>query len=379
MNTYKAYKFRIYPTAAQKEIIEKTFGCTRFVYNKFLEERIKNYKQNKKIISGKTQIKGLYRLKNENEWLKEVDSYPLLKCAFKLDDVFKGFSSVEEYPKYKAKGFHESYTTCNNISSYNNICESIRIDWENRVVSIPKIDNISFSGYKKTKETIGKIKSATISKLANKYFISILVEMPFVKIYKKPTSVVGLDLGIKDFIVTSYGEKIQNKTRVNEKRLKGLQKSLSRCKPGSKNRYKIKLKIQTLFMKIKNIRKQMIHKHVNHILKDNDIIAVESLDVKSMYKTHSIAKKINQIPLTEFLRVLKYKASWQGKSVVEVNKYFASSQICSRCNYKNPVLKDLNIRTWICPKCGCNHDRDINASENIMFEGLCLYMKKRYN
>ena len=184
-----------------------------------------------------------------------------------------------------------------------------------------------------------------------------------------------LDLGIKNFIVTSNGEKLKNEVKINEKRLKGLQKWLSRCKPGSKNRYKVKLKIQRLYLKIRNARKHMIYKLANNILKENDIVAVESLDVKNMYQVHKIAKHLKNIPISEFIRVLKYKSNWLGKKVIEINKYYPSSQCCNRCDYKNEEVKDLSVRKWTCPKCGMIHDRDINASINIMFEGLKIYMK----
>lgn len=380
MNIYKAYKFRIYPTNEQKILIEKTFGCTRYIYNKLLEERIKIFEEKKILIKGSSQLKKLTEIKNKNEWLKEVDQSSLFKSVFKIDDAFQNFIRGNGYPKYKIKGVHESYTTIQLHNDYKNSkYDSIKIDWKNRTITLPKLENVSFSGYNNIKKTPGKIKSATISKVANKYYVSFLIEVPFVAVKVHPKSVVGLDLGIKDFIVTSYGEKIKNEIKINQKRLKGLQKGLSRCKTKSKNRYKIKMKIQTLYQKIKNARKYFIHLTVNKILKENDIISTESLDIKNMYKNHSIAKCLNQISMGEFLRTLKYKAQWLGKYVIEIDKFYPSSQICSRCNYKSTLLKNLNIREWICPKCGCNHDRDINASENIMFEGLCLYMKKRYN
>ena len=200
--------------------------------------------------------------------------------------------------------------------------------------------------------------------------------MPFTKPIIKPTSIVGLDLGIKDFIVTSYGEKLKNEVKINEKRLKGLQKGLARCKPGSKNRYKLKLKIQRLYLKIKKARKHMIYKLANRILKESDIVAVETLDVKSMYQVHSIAKHLKNLPIGDFLRVLKYKSDWLGKKVININKYYPSSQVCNRCEYKNERVKDLSVRKWICPRCGFEHDRDVNASVNIMFEGLKIYMKE---
>ena len=376
MNTYKAYKLRIYPTNSQRELIEKTFGSTRYIYNNFLAERKSKYEESKTKISVYQQLKELANLKNEKEWLREIDSCALQACVYNLDDAFQKFFKGNGYPKFRAKGVHESFRTNNTLNTYKNKkYESIRIDFNKRIITLPKLKEVKFRGYRTTKEIVGKIKSATISKDANKYFVSVLVEMPFINTSLKPTSIVGLDLGIKDFIVTSNGEKIKNEVKINEKRLKGLQKWLSRCKPGSKNRYKVKLKIQRLYLKIRNARKHMIYKLANKILKENDIISIETLDVKSMYQVHKIAKHLKNLPIREFIRVLKYKSNWLGKKVIEINKYYPSSQSCNRCGFKNEEVKNLSVRKWICPNCGLIHDRDINASINIMFEGLKIYMK----
>ena len=377
MNTYKAYKLRIYLTDLQRELIDKTFGCTRYIYNNFLAERKNKYEESKTKVHVYEQLKKLTDLKREKEWLREIDSCALQASVYNLDNAFQGFFHGKGYPKFKAKDVHESFRTNNTLSAYNNKkYETIRVDFNKRIITLPKLKEVKFRGYRTTKEMVGKIKSATISKDANKYFVSILVEVPFIKYSINPTSIVGLDLGIKDFIVTSNGEKLKNEVKVNEKRLKGLQKGLARCKPGSKNRYKLKLKIQRLYLKIRNARKHMIYKLANNILKENDIVAVESLDVKSMYQVHKIAKHLKNIPISEFIRVLKYKSNWLGKKVIEINKYYPSSQCCNRCNYKNEEVKDLSVRKWTCPRCGLIHDRDINASENIMFEGLKIYMKE---
>ena len=377
MNTYKAYKLRIYLTDLQRELIEKTFGCTRYIYNNFLAERKNKYEESKTKVHVYEQLKKLTDLKREKEWLREIDSCALQASVYNLDNAFQGFFHGKGYPKFRAKGVHESFRTNNTLSTYKNKkYETIRIDFNKRIITLPKLKEVKFRGYRTTKEMVGKIKSATISKDANKYFVSVLVEVPFIKPIINPTSVIGLDLGIKDFIVTSNGEKLKNEVRVNEKRLKGLQKGLARCKPGSKNRYKMKLKIQRLYLKIKNARKHMIFKLANKILKESDIVAVETLDVKSMYQVHSIAKHLNKVPIGDFLSVLKYKADWLGKKVININKYFPSSQCCNRCDYKNEEVKDLSVRKWICPRCGFEHDRDVNASVNIMFEGLKIYMKE---
>ena len=376
MNTYKAYKLRIYPTDSQRELIEKTFGCTRYIYNNFLAERKNKYEESKTKVHVYEQLKELTDLKREKEWLREIDSCALQACVYNLDDAFQKFFKGNGYPRFRAKGVHESFRTNNTLSTYKNKkYETIRIDFNKRIITLPKLKEVKFRGYRTTKEIIGKIKSATISKDANKYFVSILVEVPFIKYSINPSSIVGLDLGIKDFIVTSNGVKLKNEVKINENRLKGLQKWLSRCKPGSKNRYKVKLKIQRLYLKIRNARKHMIYKLANNILKENDVVAVESLDVKSMYQVHKIAKHLKNLPISEFIRVLKYKSNWLGKKIIEINKYYPSSQCCNRCDYKNEEVKDLSVRKWTCPKCGMIHDRDINASINIMFEGLKIYMK----
>ena len=376
MNTYKAYKLRIYPTDSQRELIEKTFGCTRYIYNNFLAERKNKYEESKIKVNVYEQLKELTDLKREKEWLREIDSCALQACVYNLDDAFQKFFRGNGYPKFRAKGVHDSFRTNNTLNTYKNKkYETIRVDFNKRIITLPKLKEVKFRGYRTTKEIVGKIKSATISKDAIKYFVSILVEVPFVKYSLNPTSIVGLDLGIKDFIVTSNGEKLKNEVKINEKRLKGLQKWLSRCKPGSKNRYKVKLKIQRLYLKIRNARKHMIYKLANNILKENDIVSIENLDVKSMYLVHKIAKHLNQVPISEFIRVLKYKSNWLGKKVIEINKYYPSSQCCNRCDYKNEEVKDLSVRKWTCPECGLIHDRDINASINIMFEGLKIYMK----
>ena len=368
MNTYKAYKLRIYPTDFQRELLEKTFGCTRYIYNNFLAERKNKYEESKTRISVYEQLKELTNLKREKEWLREIDSCALQACIYNLDDAFQNIFKGNGYPRFR---------TNNTLNSYKNKkYESIRIDFKKRIITLPKLKEVKFRGYRKDKKMVGKIKSATISEYASKYFVSILVEMPFVKYSLKPTTIVGLDLGIKDFIVTSNGEKLKNEVKINEKRLKGLQKWLSRCKPGSKNRYKVKLKIQRLYLKIRNARKHMIYKLANKIIKENDIIAIENLDVKSMYQVHKIAKHLKNIPISEFIRVLKYKSKWLGKKVIEINKYYPSSQSCNRCGFKNEEVKDLSVRKWTCPRCGLIHDRDINASINIMFEGLKIYMKE---
>ena len=375
----KGYFLRLYPTDNQKELINKTIGCTRFIYNRFLDEKIKDYKTSGKSKSCYDQIKELPGLCKEYPWLSEVDSCSLRTALFNLDDAYKRFFKKQnEFPKFKNKDVGNSYKTNNIKNTYKNKnYESIKLDFQNKVITLPKLKEVKFRGYRNKTSLIGNVKSAVIRRQAGKYYVSVLVEEPLLLPEFTPRSIVGLDLGIKDLIVTSYNEKIENslKSQNVQKRIKGLQKGLARCKPGSKNRYKIKLKIQRAYMKLKNIRKHLIHDITKKLVKENDIIVMEDLDIKNMYQTHSIAKSLTNIPLAEIKRVLEYKCKWQNKKLFTINRYYPSSQICSVCGYRNRELKDLSIREWECPECGRVHDRDLNASVNIMFEGLKMYMR----
>lgn len=205
--------------------------------------------------------------------------------------------------------------------------------------------------------------------------MSVLVEEDLILPKFVPNNIVGIDLGIKSFLVTSHNEKIKNTIKINEKRLRGLQRGLSRCKLGSRNRYKMNLKIQKLFMKIKNARKFLLHTITNKLIKENDINAVENLDVESMKQNHYIAKCLTKNPIAEIIRVLNYKTNWNNKKLIQIDRYYPSSQLCNVCNYQNKKVKELSIRTWQCPQCGHIHDRDLNAAINIMCEGLNIYIK----
>ena len=376
---FNGYVLRLYPTDKQKELINKTIGCTRFVYNHFLSDRINDYKRAVKSKSCYGQIKELPSLCKEYPWLSEVDSCSLRTALFSLDDAYKRFYSKQNgFPKLKNKDTGNSYKTNNIKNTYKDKnYESIKVDFQNKVIILPKLKEVKFKGYRHKTNFIGNIKSAVIRRQANKYYVSLLVEESLILLEFIPRNIVGLDLGIKDIIITSYNDKIENSLSSLEvkKRIKGLQKGLARCKSGSKNRYKIKLKLQRAYMKLKNIRKHLIHYVTNRLVKDNDIIVMEDLDIKNMYQTHRVAKSLTNIPLAEIKQVLEYKCKWQNKKLLTINRYYPSSQTCSVCGYQNKEVKDLNIRRWECPKCSSLHDRDINASVNIMFEGLKMYMQ----
>ena len=375
MQILKGYVFRMYPDEKQEELINKTIGCSRFIYNHFLDDKIKEYKIVGKSKSAYDQIKLIPSLSKEYSFLKEVDSCALRNSLFNLDNAFTNFYNGNGYPKFKAKGVHESYKTNNIKSSYKgNNYSSIKLDLKNKTIILPKLKEVKIRGYRNKKVILGEVKSAVIKKDAGRYYVSVLIEEELIKPAFVPTSIIGLDLGIKDLIVTSFNEKIENNIKINTKRMIGLQRGISRCKLGSKNRYKMKLKIQRLYQKIRNARKHMIHDITNKLINENDIIVTENLDVKGMQKNHYVAKGLNENPISEIIKVLKYKANWNNKKIIQIDRYYPSSQICSVCNYQNKEVKDLSIRKWECPVCHTEHERDYNAAVNIMFKGLEKYM-----
>ena len=375
MQILKGYVFRMYPDEKQEELINKTIGCSRFIYNHFLDDKIKEYKIVGKSKSAYDQIKLIPSLSKEYSFLKEVDSCALRNSLFNLDNAFTNFYNGNGYPKFKAKGVHESYKTNNIKSSYKgNNYSSIKLDLKNKTIILPKLKEVKIRGYRNKKVVPGNIKSAVIKKDAGRYYVSVLIEEELIKPAFVPTSIIGLDLGIKDLIVTSFNEKIENNIKINTKRMIGLQRGISRCKPGSKNRYKMKLKIQRLYQKIRNARKHMIHDITNKLINENDIIVTENLDVKGMQKNHYVAKGLNENPISEIIRVLKYKANWNNKKLIQIDRYYPSSQVCNVCDYQNKEVKDLSIRKWECPVCHTHHNRDYNAAVNIMFKGLEKYM-----
>ena len=377
MIIYKAYKFRMDPTLEQKRLINQNLGSVRFIHNHFLEEKIKTYETYKRVVSPYMQMKSLRKLKDEYPWLKEVDHCSLMTTIFNLDDTFKSMIKVGKYPNYKSKYNKESYTTNNELKTWGNIkYYSVRLNLKDRIVILPRLKSVTIRGYKKLSSINGKIKSATVSKVANKFYVSLLVEM-FIEVPEnKCEKILGIDLGIKNYIVTSDGKKYKNEININEQRLKGLHRALSRSTKGSRNREKVIIKIQKFYRSLKNKRKTQICEIVKRILQENDVVVTEDLDVKKMYQTKSIAVKLSDVPFTNFIETMAYKAKWQGKKVIKIDRYFPSSQVCSDCGYQNKTLKDLSVREWICPKCNVHHDRDINASINIKNEGIKILLKQ---
>ena len=378
MKIYKAYKFRLYPNKEQQELINKTLGCTRFVYNTMLYEKEKLYKENKITKSKKECIKELPFLKQTYPWLMEVDVMALRTTIFDLETAFKNFYRTKHYPKYKDKYSKNSYRTNYIKNNYKNkIYENIKLDLINKRITLPKLKDIKIRGYRKTKEIKGRKINATISKEINRYYVSVLYEEDLEEKNIIPKTIVGIDLGVKDLVITSFGEKYENKKYINkyEKKIKNLQKWLSKKEKGSKNYYKVKNKIKETYKKLKNARNYTIHKITKEIVNTNDLIITENLQTKKLIEKKKMSKYIADASLSEIIRQLEYKSKWQNKHFYQINTYYSSSQICSHCNAKNKEMKDLSKRKWTCSKCNNENDRDINAAINIMWEGLINNIK----
>ncbi len=380
----KAYQFRIYPTEEQKILINKSIGSSRFVYNYYLDKKKTEYNENNKNISLSDMKKDLKKLYVEYPWLKEVDSVCLRNSLEDLDKSFINFFNGYGYPKFKSKNYKDTYrTTCIRSSYKSKSYSNIELDLENKEIKLPKLGKIKIRGYRNKKKFTGKIFNATIKKVGYKYYVSLSVEE---EIEEKPFSLgypIGIDLGVKNIVVTSdgYKYKIEEKITRQEKRIKGLQRGFSRCKRCSKNSYKIKMKIKIAYQKIRNMRKYLIHEITTKIVKENDLIAVETLKVKDMItkkenKKNHLSKYISNNSFNEVIRQIEYKSLWNNKKLIKVNTYFPSSKKCSRCGNINKEISDLRIRKWECSKCGNKNDRDINASINILEEGIELYYKR---
>ena len=360
------FKFRIYPTKEQQMLINKTFGCCRFVYNYFLTKRRDAWLKNKESINYTQTCAMLTKLKKyeQYKWLKDVDCTSLQNSLRDLDRAYKNFFKKRaKYPHFKLKKVHaQSYRTRNNSNSICIIGNKI------------KLAKIGLVRAKIHRNVIGRILNATISHTAtDKYFVSLCVEVDkSTLMHPNVGGIIGIDVGLSVLYTDSNGRKVDN-LRVfkrHARRLKLTQQRLVRKKKGSKNYEKQRKKVARVHEKIVNIRKDYTHKQSTALVYENQIIAIETLRIKNMVKNRKLAKAIYDSCWAELFMQLQYKAEFTGTRILKVDPFYPSSQICSYCEHQNAHVKNLSIRMWTCPNCGAFHDRDIKAAKNILRQAL---------
>ena len=358
MITKRAYKYRIYPNREQRNFFAKTFGCVRLFYNMSLDDMIKIYKEKKEY---KDITPASY--KEQFQFLKEVDSLALANAQLNRNKALKAFFRKQnKFPKFKAKRNRQSYST-------NNQNGTVYLSEDGKYISLPKIKNIKIKMHRKFD---GVIKTVTVSKECDEtYYVSILVEE---NIEAKPKSKnsVGIDLGIKSYIVDSNSERIDNPKYLTKSllRLAIEQRKLSHMKKGGKNRNKQRIKVARLHRRIRNQRNDFLQKLSSKYINENQVIVLEDLDIKQIEQDSTLSRLVVDASWSKFASMLEYKGEWYGRDIIKVPTFYPSSQLCSTCGYQNKEIKDLSIRKWVCPKCGTTHNRDHNASINILNKGL---------
>lgn len=366
----KAYKFRIYPNDEQKVLFAKTFGCVRLVYNHWLDRKIKQYEEDKTSVTYTVCAKEMTEMKKTEEYafLKEVDSVSLQQSLRHLDTAFQNFFKQPKtgFPRFKSKK--------RNKNSYSTVCINGNITISNGYLKLPKIGQVRLKQHRQIPEDY-KIKSVTVSQTpSGKYYASILCEYENQVQTAELKDFLGLDFSMKELYKDSNGNEpcYPRYYRQAEKRLKREQRKLSLMKKGSSNRNKQRIKVAKLHEKVANQRKDFLHKQSRQIANAYDCVCIENLDMKAMSQALNFGKSVSDNGWGMFIKFLQYKLEEKGKRLIKVDKFFASSQICSVCGYKNSETKNLSIRAWDCPKCGTHHDRDINAAINIKNEGIRL-------
>lgn len=361
------FKFRIYPNNTQQRLINRTLGCARFVFNHFLTVRRDEWNANHNSLTYVKTSKLLTDLKKREEtsWLKEADSYALQQSLRDLDRAYENFFKKRAgYPRFKSKHSHsQSYRTTNIRGS------GIRI--VGKKIKLPKV---GFVKIKQSRTFEGRILNATVSHTASgKYFVSLCVEMDKDKLVRSNNGgKIGIDVGLNEFYSDSNGNTVANPRtfRKLSKKLAREQRRFSRKMPRSKNREKARIRVAKIYERIANTRKDFLNKLSTQLVRENQTIAVEHLDVQGMLKKRRLAKSISDASWSEFFRQLEYKTELHGGELLKVDMFYPSSQICSNCGYQNTETKNLSVRKWTCPECGTHHDRDINAAKNILRKAL---------
>ena len=358
----RTYRFRLYPNKEQTELLAKHFGCSRFVYNYFLNQRKEQYRLNGKSDNYYAQAKTLTALKKQEEtaWLNEVNAQTLQFAIRSLETAYNNFFKKHaKFPKFKSKHSKNSFTVPQAASVAG--CRLFIYKFK---------EGIKCRVHREIKGKIGKV---TVTKTpSGKYFVSVFTEEEYISSLKKTGKSVGVDMGLKDLLVTSEGETFKNNryTRRYECKLAKAQRHLSRKKKGSRGFENQRLKVARLHDKIANSRADYLNKCSISLVRKYDTICIEDLNVKGMVKNHRLAKSVTDASWGKFVTMLTYKAEWNGKNVVKVDRFFPSSQTCNVCGYVNKDIKDLSVREWECPECHTHHDRDVNAAINILHIGL---------